>query len=232
MLDLLTYYRTSFPSDLRTVCALHPLDSTADPDRPELSIVQFAPGSPGAPTDFALETVKEPLAFTLASFWDVLVDQATYTAGGDDSLYSQTGRRRLKLHGILGSFHSHLHPAFLLLAASLYSRPDEAQDITAALTTLVRAESEQFMVPSWNGPRICRDSSGRDDESTAVVPVSADRLSTPAYAGVDGGVGTRGRARIEITRSASRLRPIRFSLSDASMSAAHATWRRRSSRTR
>jgi hypothetical protein len=150
MIDLATYYSTEFSSELGAVCTLASGSGlgAGSPENPRLSIVQFIPPTVDASDHFnslyALGPVKDPLEFTLASFWDVLVDQATDAAGCRPMRNPRTGRSGLKLRGILGSAHDNLHPALLLLVASMYLRRERSADVASALVDLVKAESDRF----------------------------------------------------------------------------------------
>jgi hypothetical protein len=134
------------------------LSSASSPEDPELSIVQFIPPSIGAGAQnglYALSPVKDRLEFTLASFWDVLVDQATDTVGRRQMRDPRTGRSGLKLHGILGSRYDDLHPALLLLVATMYLRREKSSHVARALVDLVKADRDRFSdALSDDGPRI------------------------------------------------------------------------------
>lgn len=81
--------------------------------------------------------------FLWCFFFEALLDQAIYTAGRTTK--TSTDRpKALKLCGILASYQMNLHPALLLLTASLLVGPREEEVAEAEFRELLNGEMDRY----------------------------------------------------------------------------------------
>lgn len=132
------YYRTRFPRDLQDVAGT----SYSSGDR-FISLVSLLPDPPPGGDDsvFArsgrrfIQLNSKPL-FLFCYFFSSLIDQAIHSALRAEHPHFDHLAKYPKFVGILGTFHTNLHPALLLLTATLYVSRDENEATTRKLEEL------------------------------------------------------------------------------------------------
>jgi hypothetical protein len=125
-LDAITYYKDRFGHEL-----LHLIESTTSTIKDRISIVHLLP--PERPfirqneqtKIFQEKTYKS--FFLYCFFFSALLDQAIHSGLRSEHSYFDKLARYPKFVGILGTFHTNIHPALLLLASTLYIPASEEE---------------------------------------------------------------------------------------------------------
>lgn len=127
-----SYYQGEFGHDLLRV-------ATATTDN-RISVVSLVPQRtyPGNFGNTASEFQKldHKPRFLFCFFFSALLDQAIHASLREEHTHFDQLARYPKFCGILGSYHSNLHPAFLLLAATLYTIDENEAEATDDLQEL------------------------------------------------------------------------------------------------
>jgi hypothetical protein len=116
-MDIITYYQENYKFDLINV-------SGEFKDR--ISVVSLVPNNINISGGFGnaarkFERIDNKVQFLFCYYFSVLLDQAIHSAIREEHSTFDNLARYPKFCGILGSFHTNLHPALLLLVATLYT---------------------------------------------------------------------------------------------------------------
>ena len=84
-----------------------------------------------------IKWLKARYEFVSRLFWNVLLDQAAYSAEHRDLASRMIGLGSPKLVGLLATFNSNVHPSHLLIALS-FDPPEEQVKVGFALTAIGR----------------------------------------------------------------------------------------------
>ena len=125
-MNALDYYRSEFGGDLKRI-----VDASGDRNR--LSIVSLVPSNKPSRSfqmaSQAFDQVSTKRLFLFCYFFSVLIDQSIHSGLREEHTYFDQYAQHPKFCGILATYYSNLHPAALLLVATLYT-PENEQEIS------------------------------------------------------------------------------------------------------
>lgn len=123
-MNVLDYYRSEFGSELKKV-------AEASGNRNRISIVSLVPSD--KPTRSfqmagqAFDKVSSKRHFLFCYFFSALIDQSIHSGLREEHQYFDAYANYPKFCGILATYWSNLHPALLLLVATLYTPVNEKE---------------------------------------------------------------------------------------------------------
>ena len=120
-MDSVQYYKQNFGHELLKV------QNAASHNK--ISIVALLPGNKPSRgvRNQAFQAVALKPFFLFSFYFSILIDQAVHSCLREEHAYFENLTRYPKFVGILGSYHTNLHPGLLLLAATLWIPRDEEQ---------------------------------------------------------------------------------------------------------
>jgi hypothetical protein len=153
MEDPIRYYKDKFGIDLLRVT-----NATRATIKDRISVASLIPAAScsGGFCDTAAEfqkVRKKPL-FLFCFYFSALIDQAIHSALREEHPHFDRLARYPKFCGILGSYHTNLHPALLLLVATLYTVNEDPTAITSdfeTLSTFFPSDYYRFLVEEYPG---------------------------------------------------------------------------------
>jgi hypothetical protein len=129
MKDPISYYEEDFGRELYAV-----QNATTATIKDSISIVSLLPTdkSPGLIDEHAraFKSQSSQLLFLFSYFFTTLIDQAIHSALREEHPYFDRLARYPKLVGILATYHHNIHPALLLLVATLYTNEEDQSSAT------------------------------------------------------------------------------------------------------
>ncbi len=130
MKEPIQYYKERFGFDLLRIA-----NASRSTVKDRISVVSLIPATSysGGFSDTAEEFQKledKPL-FLFCFYFSALVDQAIHAALHQEHLHFDRLARYPKFCGILGTYHTNIHPALLLLVATLYVSDEDAVSTTS-----------------------------------------------------------------------------------------------------
>lgn len=136
----MAYYRQDFARELAAVRGAH--------DR-VISIVSLVPDSRDLGTSLdesarAFQSLPSKRLFLFCFFFSALIDQAIHSALREEHEYFDNLARYPKFVGILSMYGHNLHPAALLLVATLYTGGDERGVATEEFQVLARFFADDY----------------------------------------------------------------------------------------
>jgi hypothetical protein len=135
-MNAVLYYKESFGSDLLRVT-----NATQAKTRDRISIVSLVPERSHqksfGDTAREFQGLEKKIDFLFCYYFSVLLDQAIHSSLRSEYPHFDHFARYPKFCGILGSYWTNLHPALLLLAATLYTSREDEESITKNLLELV-----------------------------------------------------------------------------------------------
>ena len=143
MSQVADYYNTRFGPHLIKV-------ANADSGwRDRISLIGLIPGAvnatPGQSRCFSSLDEKERVMFLLCYFYSSLLDQAIHSSLREEHPAFADLARYPKLVGILGSAHTNLHPANLLVAVTVHMQSLSSEAVTALFDDLTRFMVEEYV---------------------------------------------------------------------------------------
>lgn len=131
-MDAVRYYQEKFGSDL-----LRLINATSDS---RISIISLVPDPRAAPSSNPVASEFQRLEhkprFLFCYYFSALLDQAIHSSLREEHTHFDRLARYPKFCGFLGSYHSLLHPATLLLIATLYTPQQDERLVTEELQEL------------------------------------------------------------------------------------------------
>lgn len=125
-MNAIDYYRAEFGSDLKRI-----VDASGERDR--ISIVSLVPSNkPNRSLQMAGQTFDQVYSkrlFLFCYFFSALIDQSIHSGLREEHSYFNQYAQYPKFCGILATYWSNLHPAALLLVATLYT-PEKEKEIS------------------------------------------------------------------------------------------------------
>jgi hypothetical protein len=125
----ITYYKEEFEQQLLSV-----QNASTATIKDRISIVSLIPSDdyPGRFGENAIvfQKLRFKRLFLFCYFFVALIDQAIHSALREEHIYFEHLTRYPKFVGILSGYHHNLHPALLLLIATLYTANDEQKEAT------------------------------------------------------------------------------------------------------
>lgn len=129
------YYKKIFAGDIQSIQNVTPHEFKRYNDR--ISIFSLVPGAnhslPGmfAKHAKAFQGLTHKRLFLFCFFFSVLIDQAIHSSLRIEHYFFDKLAKYPKIVGILSGFNSNIHPALLLLLATLYINSAEEVDATS-----------------------------------------------------------------------------------------------------
>ena len=156
MKDSVKYYKENFGYELLAV-----QNATTATIKDRISIVSLLPAEqyPGLVGENAraFRSLQSQRLFLFSYFFTSLIDQAIHSALREEHPYFDRISQYPKLVGILATYHHNIHPALLILAATLYTDKEDRSMATkqfCALADFFAEDYEDFLVnkyPSLTG---------------------------------------------------------------------------------
>lgn len=136
MKEPIRYYKHQFGMDLLRVA-----NATRATIKDRISVVSLIPAVRSYPGGFGdtaeeFKKIKDKILFLFCFYFSALIDQAIHSALREEHPHFDRLARYPKFCGILGSYHTNLHPALLLLVATLYAADEDSSAITSDFETL------------------------------------------------------------------------------------------------
>jgi len=134
LMEPVRYYCEEFGAELQRVRA-----ASSDRYDRSISVVSLVPDHPDgshAERAAAFRQVRSRPLFLFCYFFTALIDQAIHASLRQEHAYFDHLARYPKLVGILAALGTNLHPAVLLLAATLYLHESESEAATEQFKTL------------------------------------------------------------------------------------------------
>jgi hypothetical protein len=194
------YYETSFSDELTRVAipllAAHHETSTITHTETmtrgaRISIVSLVPetigGGPIGAAAKQFQSLKNKQLFLFCYYFSVLIDQAVHSSLREEHEHFDTLHSYPKFCGFLGSYHHNLHPALLLLIATLYPNDATEHETIATVDLLAgyfRKNYISFFADAY--PK----HSGRLTDSHQRVLYSRSQQQFRASTYLRGGLGT------------------------------------------
>jgi hypothetical protein len=141
--EAVQYYTDKFGKDL--VAVRDAGGGLAD----RISLLNFMPGQSGPSREqahaFRGLPAKERVLFLMCYFYSALLDQAIHAGLRDEHYDFDRLAQYPKLVGILGSYHTNLHPAHLLMAATMYLEDVGEEPATGLFQELTDHMADEYV---------------------------------------------------------------------------------------
>lgn len=181
MKEPIRYYRDQFGMDLLRVA-----NATRATINNRISIVSLIPAASSCPGGFGdiaeeFKKVKEKILFLFCFYFSALIDQAIHSALREEHPHFERLSRYPKFCGILGSYHTNLHPALLLLVATLYAADVDYSAITSdfeALSDFFPSDYYRFLVEEY--PQLTGRLQTPSEQQKAVVQLFTELSNATA----------------------------------------------------
>jgi hypothetical protein len=143
MSEAVQYYTGQFGQDL--VAVRDAGGGIAD----RISLLTFLPGqsgpSRGQAHAFRGLAAKERVLFLMCYFYSALLDQAVHASLRDEHFEFDRLAQYPKLVGILGSYHHNIHPAHLLMAATMHLEGLSEESATGLFQELTDHMADEYV---------------------------------------------------------------------------------------